>query len=82
MLAILLTALITLPAAARQNDKPACSAAEQCAQLTLDAIASQDYEAAHNAAWRVVQLRPKNDPAAMTLLAAHKASADASTMRL
>ena len=68
-LCFLLIAVIGVPASARQIDRPECAAAEQCVQLTLDAMVRRDYEAAHTLAWRVVQLRPKNDPAAMTLLA-------------
>lgn len=49
--------------------QPDCGDARECRQLALAAIASGDYVQAHDYAWRVVQLSPPRDPAALLLLA-------------
>jgi hypothetical protein len=48
-----------------------CSTLADCRQLALDALASADYERAHDLAWRVIQTSPRrdHDPAALSLLA-------------
>ena len=52
-----------------QSPPATCSSSSACAQLVTEAIASEQYEQAHDLAWRAVQLGPRNDPALMFLLA-------------
>lgn len=46
-----------------------CGTANECASLAGDAIARGQFEAAHDLAWRAVQLGPPHDDALMYLLA-------------
>jgi hypothetical protein len=66
-----LIVILNASAALAQPVTGDCTSAEQCRALALDAIARQDYERAHDFAWRVVQTSPRRDrdPAAMSLLA-------------
>jgi hypothetical protein len=66
--AVLLT-LLFLPPSGGQDRAAACSAAAECRELAEAAAAREDYEVFHDLAWRVVQTSPKNDVAAMALLA-------------
>ena len=55
--------------AAREQQPPECTTAPQCREMTLAAIAAQDFEAAHDLAWRVFQTSPRGNHDAMALLA-------------
>ena len=55
------------PAAARQA--AACTGVPGCRAETESAIAQEDFERAHDLAWRTVQQGPRNDRALMFLLA-------------
>lgn len=55
--------------AVRQAETRVCPTAATCRAATLDAITAGDFERAHDLAWRVAQLSPRHDPAAMALLA-------------
>ena len=57
----------TAPAAARQA--AACTGVPGCRAETESAIAQEDFERAHDLAWRTVQQGPRNDRALMFLLA-------------
>jgi len=57
----------TVPAAARQA--AACTGVPGCRAETESAIAQEDFERAHDLAWRTVQQGPRNDRALMFLLA-------------
>ena len=46
-----------------------CADAPECRRAALDAIAQQDYERAHDLAWRAVQKGKPNDPDLMLVLA-------------
>ena len=46
-----------------------CQTAAECRAMALDAIAAQQYERAHDLAWRTYRLAPRNDHEAMALLA-------------
>lgn len=62
-----LTCGATAPAAARQP--AACTGLPGCRAETESAIAQEDFERAHDLAWRIVQQGPRNDRALMFLLA-------------
>jgi hypothetical protein len=46
-----------------------CKDAASCRQLAVEAKERKDFDAFHNLAWKAMSLGPKNEPAAMTLLA-------------
>lgn len=55
--------------AAEAQPTTICASAVECRAQAMDAMAREDFEAAHDFAWRVVQTSPPNDAAAMALLA-------------
>lgn len=69
---IILAAVLCLagPAVAHAGQAaPDCGDWQDCRQRTLDAIAQEQYEAAHDLAWRAVQKGPKSSPELLFLLA-------------
>jgi hypothetical protein len=54
--------------AAAQPAAPECSTSQQCREMTLAAIAEDDFERAHDLAWRLFQTS-RGNPEAMALLA-------------
>jgi hypothetical protein len=67
-LALLLSCVGSLSMAA-QSPPVACTSAAQCAAMAREAIGEQQYEHAHDLAWRAVQTGRRNDPDLMYLLA-------------
>jgi hypothetical protein len=65
-LALAAVASLTLSLAAQAPD---CRDAAACRQAAMDAAARKDYDQFHDLAWKVLNLSPRNDAEAMTLLA-------------
>jgi hypothetical protein len=71
ILLLLLSRVAGSPAlgAGAQSAPQECASAAECRAQTEAAIARQDYERAHDLAWRATQRGPRNDAALMFLLA-------------
>jgi hypothetical protein len=70
-LAAILTSfiLLILGASVEARAPQECKDAGSCRQLATEAKERKDYDAFHDLAWKAMNLGPKNDAAAMTLLA-------------
>jgi hypothetical protein len=56
-------------AAAQPQESPACTTAEACRREARDAIATGEFERAHDLAWLAYQKGSKQDPETLTLVA-------------
>lgn len=65
----LLVALLALAPLNAAQDPPQCASADECRQRTREAIASGQFERAHDLAWLAFQKAPRQHPETMTLLA-------------
>ncbi len=61
--------LVLSPLSSAQQSVSSCASSAQCAQMANDAITREEYEQAHDLAWRAMQLGPRNDTTLMYLLA-------------
>jgi hypothetical protein len=68
-LVALLLSLASIKSNEAQGPQLPCASSAACADLAVEAIQRQEYEHAHDLAWRAVQTGPRNDPALMYLLA-------------
>lgn len=62
-------AIVLSVAASTAGQTPECKDAAACRQAAMDAAGRQDYDQFHDLAWKVLNLSPRNDAEAMTLLA-------------
>ncbi len=68
-LVALLLSFAILNSSEAQGPQLPCASSTACADLAVEAIQRQEYEHAHDLAWRAVQTGPRNDPTLMYLLA-------------
>jgi hypothetical protein len=68
LVALLLSFAALNPGEAQGPQLP-CASSAACADLAVEAIQRQEYEHAHDLAWRAVQTGRRNDPTLMYLLA-------------
>jgi hypothetical protein len=69
VLPALLIAACSASLYAQARPDPRCATSNECAARAGDAIAREQFETAHDLAWRAVQLGPPNDSVLMHLLA-------------
>jgi hypothetical protein len=62
-------AILLSVAASLAGQMPDCKDAATCRQAAMDAAARKDYDQFHDLAWKVLNLSPRNDAEAMTLVA-------------